>query len=38
MAVVAARNAIAMLRRKKPKNIVNPDLFESPGYFRKLRI
>jgi len=38
MAVVAAKNAIAMLRRKRPKNIVNPEVFQSPEYIRKLRI
>jgi D-3-phosphoglycerate dehydrogenase len=38
MAVVAAKNAIAMLRGKKPKNIVNPEVFQSPEYIRKLRI
>jgi len=37
MAVVAAKNAIAMLRGKKPKNIVNPEVFESPEYLRKLK-
>jgi hypothetical protein len=37
MAVTAARNAITMLREKKPKNIVNPEVFESPVYPRKLR-
>jgi len=37
MAVVAAKNAIAMLRRKRPPNIVNPEVFESPSYLRKLR-
>jgi glyoxylate reductase len=36
MAVVAAKNAIAMLRGKKPTNIVNPEVFESPHYIRKL--
>jgi lactate dehydrogenase-like 2-hydroxyacid dehydrogenase len=37
MAVVAAKNAIAMLRGKKPTNIVNPEVFESPHYIRKLK-
>jgi glyoxylate reductase len=36
MAVVAVKNAIMMLRGKRPKNIVNPEVFESPGYFRRL--
>jgi len=30
MAVVAAKNAITMLRGRKPKNIVNPEVFNSP--------
>jgi glyoxylate reductase len=37
MAVVAAKNAIAMLRGKRPHNIVNPEVFESPEYLRRLR-
>jgi len=36
MAVVAARNAIAMFRGKKPLNIVNPEILKSPVYLRKL--
>jgi glyoxylate reductase len=36
MAVVAAKNAIVMLRGKRPPNIVNPEVFESPEYLRKL--
>ena len=36
MAILAARNAIAMLRGKTPPNIVNPEVFESPQYRRKL--
>jgi len=35
MAVVAARNAIAMLRGKKPLNIVNPEVFHSTKYLQK---
>jgi hypothetical protein len=35
MAVVAAKNAITMLRGKKPKNIVNPEVFESSEYRRR---
>jgi len=35
---VAAKNAVAMLRGKRPKNIVNPEVFESPEYLRKLRL
>jgi glyoxylate reductase len=38
MAVVAAKNALAMLRRKRPPNMVNPEVFESPEYLRKLRL
>jgi len=30
MAVVAAENAIAMLRGRRPKNIVNPEVYNSP--------
>lgn len=37
MAVVAAKNAITMLRGKRPKNIVNPEVFESPDYFRRVK-
>ena len=37
MAVVAAKNAIAMLRGQRPPNIVNPEVFGSPSYLRKLR-
>jgi glyoxylate reductase len=29
MAVVAAKNAVAMLRGKRPENIVNPEVFEN---------
>ena len=36
MAVVAARNAIAMLRGKRPKNIVNPEVFDSSEYLRRI--
>jgi glyoxylate reductase len=38
MAVVAAKNALAMLRGKRPPNMVNPEVFESPEYLRKLRL
>jgi len=38
MAVVAVRNAVAMLRGKRPPNIVNPEVFESPEYLRKLKL
>ena len=36
MAVVAAKNAIAMLRGKKPPHIVNPEVFQSVEYLRRL--
>jgi glyoxylate reductase len=36
MAVVASKNAIAMVRGKKPQNIVNPEIFGSSEYHRRL--
>jgi len=36
MAVVAAKNAIAMLRGKSPPHIVNPEVLESPKYFLRV--
>lgn len=36
MAVVAAKNAIAMLNRKRPPNIVNPEVYHSPEYLRRV--
>ena len=36
MAVVAAKNALAMLRGKRPKNIVNPQVFEASEYLRRI--
>jgi glyoxylate reductase len=38
MAVVAAKNAITMLRGKRPKNIVNPEVLESPEYLRRVKV
>ena len=38
MAVVAAKNAIAMVKGMKPKNIVNPEVFESSEYLRRVKI
>ena len=38
MAVVAVKNAIAMLRKKRPPNIVNPQVLQSPEYLRRLAI
>lgn len=37
MAVVAARNALAMLKGVKPPNIVNPQVFKSPKYLGRLK-
>jgi glyoxylate reductase len=36
MAVLAARNAVAMVKGKKPLTIVNPEVFESPAYKRRI--
>jgi len=36
MAVVAAKNAVAMLKGKRPYTIVNPEVLESEVYLRKL--
>jgi len=38
MAVVAAKNAITMLRGRKPKNIVNPEVYHSPEYLRRVKV
>jgi glyoxylate reductase len=38
MAVVAAKNAIAMVRGKRPKNIVNPEVYHSPGYLQRAKV
>ncbi|HSB05015.1 MAG TPA: D-glycerate dehydrogenase [Thermodesulfobacteriota bacterium] len=35
MAVVAAKNALAMLQGKRPKNIVNPQVLEASEYLRR---
>ena len=37
MAVVAVKNAITMLRGKRPKNIVDPEVFKSPEYLRRVK-
>ena len=37
MAVVAAKNAVALLARKKPKNIVNPEVFGFSEYLRRAK-
>jgi phosphoglycerate dehydrogenase-like enzyme len=36
MAVVAAKNAVAMLRGQRPKNIVNPQVLGSAEYLRRI--
>jgi len=36
MAVVAVKNALAMARGKRPKNIVNPSVFDAPDYIRRV--
>jgi hypothetical protein len=38
MAVLAVRNALAMVRGKRPANIVNPEVFESPAYLRRVKV
>jgi glyoxylate reductase len=38
MAILAAKNAIAMVRGKTPPSIVNPEVLECPEYRRKLTI
>jgi glyoxylate reductase len=37
MAVMAAKNAVTMLRGRRPTHIVNPEVLESPEYLRKLK-
>jgi glyoxylate reductase len=36
MAVVAVKNALAMLKGRRPPDIVNPEVFESPEYHRRV--
>ncbi len=36
MAVLAAKNAVAMAKGKKPLTVVNPEVFESPAYKRRI--
>jgi glyoxylate reductase len=36
MAVLAAKNAVAILKGKRPPNIVNPGVFNSPQYLRRI--
>jgi glyoxylate reductase len=35
MAVLAAKNAVAILKGKRPPNIVNPEVFDSPRYLAR---
>ena len=37
MAVVAAKNAVSMVRGKRPKNIINPEVYHSPEYLRRAK-
>ncbi|MFX1554582.1 MAG: 2-hydroxyacid dehydrogenase, partial [Promethearchaeota archaeon] len=37
MAVVAAKNAVTLLRGKRPAHVVNPQVFGSPEYLRKVK-
>ena len=36
MGVLAIKNALTMLRGQRPKNIVNPQVLESPEYLRRI--
>jgi glyoxylate reductase len=36
MAVLAAKNAVAILKGKRPPNIVNPEVLDSPQYLRRM--
>jgi glyoxylate reductase len=36
MAVLAAKNAVAILRGKRPPNIVNPEVLDSPRYLQTI--
>ena len=36
MAVLAAKNAMIMLKGKRPPNPVNPQVFDSPEYYRRI--
>jgi glyoxylate reductase len=37
MAVMAAKNAVTLLRGKRPAHVVNPQVFESSEYLRKVK-
>ena len=36
MAIVAAKNAVAMARKKKPRNLVNPEVLTRPEYLQRV--
>ncbi len=36
MAILAAKNAVAMAKRKKPRNLVNPEVLSRTEYLRKV--
>jgi len=36
MAIVAAKNAVAMAKKKKPRHLVNPEVLTRPEYLRKV--
>ncbi len=36
MAVLAAKNAVAILRGKRPPNVVNPEVLDSPRYLHRI--
>ncbi len=35
MAILAAKNAVAMAKKKKPRNLVNPEVLNRPEYLQK---
>jgi hypothetical protein len=36
MAIVAAKNAVAMAKKKKPRNLVNPEALNRQEYLQKV--
>ena len=36
MAILAAKNAVAMAKKKKPRNLVNPEVLNRPEYLQKV--
>ena len=36
MAIVAAKNAVAMVKKKKPRNLVNPEVLNRREYLQKV--